>query len=91
MIPYDEVAGDKETFADVSFEAARDYAAEDAHITWLLDAKLGPALVEEGLDQLYQEIELPLIPVLARMETNGIAIDRTVLEGLSEELANGIT
>ena len=90
MISYDEVAGDKETFAEVSLEAARDYAAEDAHVTWLLDAKLGPALVEAGLDQLYRELELPLIPVLARMEINGIAVDRTVLEGLGEELAKGI-
>jgi DNA polymerase-1 len=91
MIPYDEVAGDKESFAEVSLEEARDYAAEDAHITWLLDAKLGPMLEEGGLDQLYQELELPLIPVLARMETNGIAVDKKVLEQLSEELAGGIT
>jgi DNA polymerase-1 len=90
MIPYDEVAGDKETFAEVSLEEARDYAAEDAHLTWLLDAKLGPMLEEGGLDRLYHELELPLIPVLARMETNGIAVDRSVLEALSEELAVGV-
>ncbi len=41
MISYDEVAGDKETFAEVRLDEARDYAAEDAHVTWLLDAKLG--------------------------------------------------
>ena len=91
MIPYDEVAGDKESFAEVRLEEARDYAAEDAHVTWLLDAKLGPMLDEAGLDELYRGLELPLIPVLARMETNGIAVDRSVLEGLSEELAKGIT
>jgi DNA polymerase-1 len=90
MIPYDEVAGDKETFAEASLEEARDYAAEDAHVTWLLDAKLGPMLEEGGLDALYHELELPLIPVLARMETNGIAVDRSVLETLSEELAVGV-
>jgi DNA polymerase-1 len=90
MIPYDEVAGNKESFAEVSLEAARDYAAEDAHITWLLDAKLGAALVDEGLDELYRSLELPLIPVLARMESNGIAVDRSVLEELSDELARGI-
>jgi DNA polymerase-1 len=90
MIPYDEVAGNKESFAEVSLEAARDYAAEDAHITWLLDAKLGAALVDEGLDDLYRSLELPLIPVLARMESNGIAVDRSVLEELSDELARGI-
>jgi DNA polymerase-1 len=90
MIPYDEVAGDKESFADVGLEEARDYAAEDAHVTWLLDAKFGPMLEEGGLDGLYRELELPLIPVLARMETNGIAVDRSVLEGLSKELENGV-
>jgi DNA polymerase-1 len=90
MIPYDEVAGDKQSFAEVSLEAARDYAAEDAHVTWLLDAKLGPMLEEGGLDGLYRELELPLIPVLAKMESNGITVDRSVLEALSEELEVGV-
>jgi DNA polymerase-1 len=90
MVAYDEVAGGKETFADVSLDDARDYAAEDAHITWLLDNKLGPMLEESNLDGLYRELELPLIPVLARMETNGIAVDKDVLENLSGELADGI-
>jgi DNA polymerase-1 len=87
MIPYDEVAGGKQSFAEVGLDEARDYAAEDAHVTWLLDAKLGKMLAEGGLDRLYRELELPLIQVLARMETNGIAVDRRVLEELSEELA----
>jgi DNA polymerase-1 len=90
MIPYDDVAGDKETFAEVPLDDARDYAAEDAHITWLLDNKLGPMLVESDLDELYRDLELPLIPVLARMETNGIAVDQAVLEGLSDKLAVGV-
>jgi DNA polymerase-1 len=90
MIPYDEVAGDKNTFAEVGLEAALDYAAEDAHVTWLLDAKLGPMLEEGDLAQLYRALELPLIPVLARMETNGIEVDRSILEALSDELAVGV-
>jgi DNA polymerase-1 len=90
MISYDEVAGGKESFAEVGLEAARDYAAEDAHVTWLLDAKLGPMLEAEGLDRLYRELELPLIPVLARMEESGIAVDRGILEELSVELETGI-
>jgi DNA polymerase-1 len=87
MIPYAEVAGDLESFADVPVDVARDYAAEDAHITWLLDAKLAPALEKEQLDELYRELELPLIPVLARMERAGIGVDRDVLTSLSDELA----
>ncbi|MCG6948854.1 MAG: DNA polymerase I [Acidobacteria bacterium] len=90
MIPYDEVAGGKGSFAEVGLEDARDYAAEDAHVTWLLDAKLEPMLAEAELDRLYHELELPLIPVLAQMETNGIAVDRAVLEDLSIELAKRV-
>ncbi len=90
MISYEDVVGDKKSFAEVELEHARDYAAEDAHVTWLLDAKLRPMLAESGLDRLYQELELPLIPVLARMEINGIAVDRSVLDALAEELSGGI-
>jgi DNA polymerase-1 len=90
MIPYDEAVGGNQSFAEVSLDDARDYAAEDAHITWLLDAKLGPMLEEGRLDRLYHELELPLIPVLARMEMNGIAVDRSVLERFSEELTAGV-
>jgi DNA polymerase-1 len=91
MISYDDVAGDKSTFAEVALDAARDYAAEDAHVTWLLDGKLTPRLEEEDLGHLYRKLELPLIPVLARMETTGIAVDKGVLAELSVELAAGIT
>jgi DNA polymerase-1 len=90
MIPYKDVAGDKATFAEVELNTARDYAAEDAHVTWLLDRKLTPLLEEEGLTTLYRELELPLIPVLARMEINGIGVDRAALAELSTELAAGI-
>ncbi len=90
MIPYNEAVGAAATFAEVSLETARDYAAEDAHVTWLLDAKLRQALADEGLGTLYHELELPLIPVLARMEMAGIAIDREVLASLAEELTGKI-
>ncbi len=90
MIPFAEAVGEQTSFAEVLFEPARDYAAEDAHIAWLLDSKLTPRLEEEAMDRLYRELELPLIPVLARMEMNGIAVDREVLAGLSIELRDGI-
>ena len=90
MISFDDAVGGQESFAEVGFESARDYAAEDAHVTWLLDAKLTPRLEEEGLERLYRELELPLIPVLSRMEMNGIAVDREVLAQLSVELAEGV-
>ncbi len=90
MIPYKDVAGDKATFAEVELDAARDYAAEDAQVTWLLDRKLTPLLEEAGLSTLYHELELPLIPVLARMEINGIGVDGGVLAALSTELSAGV-
>ncbi len=90
MITFADTVAKGQTFADVPLEPARDYAAEDAHVTWLLDQRLGPLLVEEGLDELYRTLELPLIPVLARMELAGIAVDTDLLAELSEELAKEI-
>jgi DNA polymerase-1 len=90
MIAFGDVVGKGQTFAEVPLEAARNYAAEDAHVTWLLDRRLGPRLVEEGLDELYRGLELPLMPVLARMEMHGIAVDRDLFGELSLELEAGI-
>jgi DNA polymerase-1 len=90
MISFTEAVGGQTSFAEVLAAPARDYAAEDAHVTWLLDHKLTPLLEVEGLDGLYRDLELPLIPVLARMELNGIAVDCRILEELSIELDAGI-
>jgi len=90
MISFSDVVAKGHTFADVPLGAARDYAAEDAHVTWLLDQRLTPRLDEEGLDALYRDVELPLIEVLARMEMAGIGVDRAYLESLSEELTERI-
>ena len=86
-ITYSDTVAGGDSFADVPLDEARDYAAEDAHVVWLLDAKLTEALRGAELDALYRGIEVPLIPVLARMEEHGIAVDRSVLESLSEELS----
>jgi DNA polymerase-1 len=90
MIPFSDAVPKGGTFDQVPLEQACDYAAEDAHVTWLLDNKLHPRLEEDGLDELYRTLELPLMPVLATMEMNGIAVDRDLLSGLSGELAEGI-
>jgi DNA polymerase-1 len=90
MIPFSDAVPKGGTFDQVPLEQARDYAAEDAHVTWLLDNKLHPRLVEEELDELYRSLELPLMPVLATMEMNGIAVDRELLTSLSNELGEGI-
>jgi len=90
MIPFGDVVAKGGSFADVPLETARDYAAEDAHVAWLLDAKLTERLDEDGLLDLYRELEVPLMPVLATMERNGIAVDRDAMAELSAELEVGI-
>ncbi len=90
MISYSDAVGGQATFAEVLTDSAGEYAAEDAHVTWLLDAKLTPLLESETLEDLYRGLELPLIPVLASMESNGIAVDREALAELSGELEEGI-
>ena len=60
------------------------YACEDADITLQLKNVLEPKLKEVGVDQLFHEVEMPLIPVLAEMECNGVRIDTAALKETSE-------
>jgi len=64
--------------------------AEAADITGRLAAVLRKEVEEEKLLQLYQEIDLPLVPVLTRMEQTGVAIDRGALDKMSERLEREI-
>ncbi|HMF67718.1 MAG TPA: DNA polymerase I, partial [Phyllobacterium sp.] len=75
------------TFDKVSIERATEYAAEDADITLRLWRLLKPRLVADGLMSVYERLERPLIPVLARMEERGISVDRQILSRLSGDLA----
>ncbi len=90
MISFQEALAGRTDFSAVSLEEARDYAAEDAHVAWLLDRKLAVLLVENQLDRLYRELEVPLIGVLARMERHGIALDVEAMGALSVELGGRI-
>ncbi|MDR1045072.1 MAG: DNA polymerase I [Candidatus Adiutrix sp.] len=77
----------KKNFGDLSPEAARNYAAEDADVTLRLGAVLrGKLKEEEALLTLYDEVELPLEALLARMERIGVLIDAEALGRLSREL-----
>jgi len=62
------------------------YAAEDADITLQLRKKLEPKLAESGVMKLFDEIEIPLIPVLASMEAEGVKLDVEVLKAFSQQL-----
>ncbi len=70
-------------FDEVDVERATEYAAEDADITWRLFEKLSPLLQGNDL-KLLQEMELPLLEVLAEMEIQGMKLDRGHLQNLSK-------
>jgi len=78
------------TMRDVSVEKVVDYAAEDADITLQLQQYLKPRLKEEGLYELYQEMEMPLVDALVELEYNGIRLDSGHLKVYSKELAASI-
>lgn len=74
------------TFDQVPVDRACEYSCEDADMTWRLMGVFRPLLRERGLESLFQEVELPLIRVLARMEMAGVAIDSAVFARLRTEL-----
>lgn len=75
------------SFADVDLENATAYAAEDADITLRLHKVLSEKLkATPSLEKVYREIEMPLVPVLTRMEANGILIDAVELKRQSADL-----
>jgi DNA polymerase I len=90
-IPYEKVAGKgakQIPFGQVALEEATSYAAEDADVTLRLHQVLWPRLENApSLKKVYEEIEAPLIPVLARMEQRGVLVDTQALRVQSHELA----
>ncbi|MCJ7629236.1 MAG: DNA polymerase I, partial [Longimicrobiales bacterium] len=89
MISYSEVAGKGKSqisFAEVTLDRAREYACEDADFTLRLRELFEPQLRKQKLDGLFREVEMPLVPVLARMEMNGIRIDVPFFRAMNEKL-----
>lgn len=78
------------TMRDVAVERVKDYAAEDADITYQLYEFFLPNLEKEGLKKLYDDVEEPLIEVLACIEKEGINIDVEYLNAYSGELSEQI-
>ncbi len=86
-IPIEDLIGKgrmQKTMREVPVELVKEYAAEDADITLQLYEKLLPLLKENGVEKLFYEIEMPLVPVLSRMEANGVKIDTENLQQISE-------
>jgi DNA polymerase-1 len=89
-IHFEHVAGSGKSrisFDCVPIDKASEYAAEDADVTLRLWNVLKARLAAEHVSTVYETLERPLVPVLARMEARGIAIDRQVLSRLSGEFA----
>jgi DNA polymerase-1 len=89
-VDYNDVIGSgksRVTFDCVAFEKAAPYVAEDADIALRLTQVLRPRMVAEHVTGVYETLERPLLPVLARMERHGISVDRQVLSRLSGEFA----
>ena len=89
-ISYDEVTGKgaaRIAFSSVSVERATDYAAEDADCALAVHEALHPRIAADAaLARVYETIEMPVMPVLLRMERNGVLLDRAKLEAQSHEL-----
>ncbi|MEV3809773.1 DNA polymerase I [Aeromonas dhakensis] len=89
-ISFEDIAGKgvkQLTFNQIELEQAAPYAAEDADITLRLHQALwGKLSAEPGLTKVFSEIELPLLPVLARMERLGTTIEPKLLHQQSQEI-----
>ncbi|MFB0711133.1 DNA polymerase I [Buttiauxella noackiae] len=94
-ISFEEIAGKGKkqlTFNQIDLEQAGRYAAEDADVTLQLHLKMWPQLEKrEGPLSVFKNIEMPLVPVLSRIERNGVKIDPAVLHTHSEQLTKRLT
>ncbi|ABD79337.1 DNA polymerase I [Saccharophagus degradans] len=90
-ISFEEIAGKgakQLTFNQIQLDQAAPYAAEDADITLRLHQALWPQVeAVEGIKSLFENVELPLVPVLSKVERTGALIDATILGQQSAELA----
>jgi len=93
-MPIEALIGKKgkgqKTMRDVELELVKEYAVEDADVTLQLKEVFAPELERTGTRKLFDEIEIPLMPVLAYMEQEGINLDTGYLKELSGELGTDI-
>ncbi|TVR19527.1 MAG: DNA polymerase I [Balneolaceae bacterium] len=92
-IPIDELIGkgrSKKTMADIPYREIKNYACEDADITFRLFEILQEKLVEDELFEISEKVDFPLIDVLAAMELAGVYIDKKMLAQFSKELTEDL-
>lgn len=75
------------SMAEIPVEKVKEYAVEDADITLQLKEKLAPELTQRAVDKVFNEVEIPLIHVLADMEMEGVKVDVAFLQEYSRQLA----
>jgi DNA polymerase-1 len=91
MTEYEEVVGTGAravSFDAIDLAKARDYSCGDADVSLQLSHLLLPKLAEDGSRELYDQVEIPLLIVLAKMEMNGVKLDIDLLNAFSGELEN---
>ncbi len=74
------------SMSDVSIERAAEYAAADADITWQLRPRFEEELEDKNSTRAMMEVEMPLLPVLVRMQESGVSVDSDLLRRMSDEL-----
>ena len=79
------------TMAEVSIERAGDYAAADADLTWQLHPRFERELEAKNSVRTMQEMEMPLLPVLVRMQESGVSVDVNLLTQMSRKLGEDMT
>ncbi len=93
-VSIEELIGKKgknqKSMRDVDPDVIAEYAAEDADITLQLKEVFEPKLKETGTEKLFNEIEMPLVPVLANMEAEGVKLDTKTLAEFSKKLEKEI-
>ena len=94
MVPIEKLIGKRgpkqKTMRSVGLEELVNYAVEDADITMQLRDILSPKVEEHGVQKLFDEVEMPLIGVLSRMEYQGINLNEGFLNDYSKELEKEI-
>ncbi len=91
-LEFKEVVVQKDgVFSDVPLETAVRYAAEDADITWRLYEVFSKELISRGMDNLFFNIEMPLVKILADMELNGVSLDVNKLYEFDKEVTSRIS
>ena len=91
-LSFSDVLGkDKKDFSEVTIEKATEYSGEDAAATLMLKNVFTPELEKQGLSKLLNEMEMPLIEVLADMEMAGVRIDLDLMDGFSKKMSSELS